>query len=110
VFQEEFDGNTHPKIGAMWMRRGQQTAVVTPGTNTKRYRAGSMNGRTGEVMLTEPSSQRDADLFLAHRDHLRRRYRRNRVIHVICDNVRFHKPERCRKVREYLEPWGHRIP
>src|SRR5262249_29627901 len=29
-----------------------------------------------------------------------------RVIHVICDNASFHD---CRKVRDYLSRWGHRI-
>jgi len=37
VFQDEADVNTNPKIGSMWMLRGQQAQVVTPGTNTKRY-------------------------------------------------------------------------
>jgi transposase len=40
---------------------------------------------------------------------LRRRFRHYRVIHVICDNARFHDPLRCRKVREDLQRWGHRI-
>src|SRR5262249_43894170 len=39
VFQDEVAINTNPKIGAMWMRRGQQAAVPTPGTNEKRYLA-----------------------------------------------------------------------
>ena len=109
VFQDEVDNNTNPKIGSMWMRRGQQAEVPTPGTNTKRYLSGSLNWRTGEVILSEPGGRRNADLFLAHLDDLRRRFRRQRRIHVICDNAIFHKPERCRKVREYLARWGHRI-
>jgi putative transposase len=109
VFQDEVDVNTNPKIGSMWMRRGQQAEVVTPGTNTKRYLAGSMNWRTGEVKLSEPGSSRNADLFLTHLDDLRHDYRRYRKIHVICDNAAFHKPERCRKVQRYLARWGHRI-
>jgi putative transposase len=36
VFQDEVDINTNPKIGAMWMRRGQQAEIPTPGTNEKR--------------------------------------------------------------------------
>jgi putative transposase len=108
VFQDEVDVNTNPKIGSMWMRRGQQAKVVTPGTNTKRYLAGSLNWRTGALMLTE-GDKRNADLFLAHLDDLRRRYRRYRVIHVICDNGSFHKPDRCRKVKAYLAKWGHRV-
>lgn len=108
VFQDEVDVNTNPKIGSMWMVRGHQAEVVTPGTNTKRYLAGSLSWRTGELLLTQ-GDKRNADLFLAHLDDLRRRYRCYRVIHVICDNAVFHRPDRCRKVREYLAKWGHRI-
>jgi len=109
VFQDEVDINTNPEIGCMWMYRGQQAQVVTPGTNDKRYLAGSLHWRSGELLLSEPGRQRNADLFLAHLDELRRRLRRYKVIHVICDNAVFHIPERCRKVREYLSRWGHRI-
>ena len=108
VFQDEVDINTNPKIGSMWMLRGRQATVVTPGTNTKRYLAGSLNWRTGELILTE-GAKRNADLFLAHLDELRRRLRCYRVIHVICDNASFHTPARCRKVKAYLEKWGHRV-
>ena len=108
VFQDEVDVNTNPKIGSMWMRRGQQAQVETPGNNTKRYLAGSLNWRTGELIPTE-GTKRNAELFLAHLDELRRRYRCYRVIHVICDNASFHRPDRCRKVKEYLETWGHRV-
>jgi transposase len=108
-FEDEVDINTNPKIGSMWMWRGKQAEVVTPGTNTKRYLAGSMNWRTGEVILGEPGSSRNADLFLRHLDQLRRRYRCYRRIHVICDNAIFHKPDGCRRVREYMAKWGHRI-
>ena len=30
-------------------------------------------------------------------------------IHVICDNAVFHRPDRCRKMREYLKRWRHRV-
>jgi transposase len=109
VFEDEVDINTNPKIGPMWMRRGQQAEVVTPGSNAKHYLAGSLHGRTGEVILSPPGRRRDAELFLGHLDELRRRYRRYRRIHVICDNAAFHRPDRCRKVRDYLARWGHRV-
>jgi transposase len=109
VFQDEVDVNTNPKIGSMWMRRGQQAEVITPGTNTKQYLAGSLDWRTGKVVVSDPGSRRNADLFLRHLDDLRRRYRRYRRIHVICDNASFHKPERCKKVAQYLADWGHRV-
>jgi transposase len=108
VFQDEVDLNTNPKIGSMWMRRGQQAEVVTPGNNVKRYLAGSLNWRSGELILTQsrPGQGRNAALFVAHLDDLRRRLRRYRVIHVICDNARAHD---CKKVREYVKRWGARI-
>lgn len=109
VFQDEVDVNTNPKIGSMWMPKGQQAEVTTPGSNVKRYLAGSLHWRTGELILSAPGRRRNADLFVAHLDELRRRFRRYKVIHVICDNARFHDPQRCRKVREYLKRWGHRI-
>jgi hypothetical protein len=62
VFEDEVDVHLNPKIGSMWMRRGQQAEVVTPGSNVKRYLAGSLHWRTGRL-LTEPprhTTQRQA--------------------------------------------------
>jgi putative transposase len=108
VFQDEVDIHLNPKIGSMWMRRGQQAEVATPGDNDKRHLAGSMNWRTG-ALWTTAGTKRDGALFVRHLDDLRRRLRRYRVIHVICDNARFHRPETCKRLQEYLEVWGHRI-
>jgi transposase len=102
VWEDEVDINTNPEIGRMWMRRGQQAEVPTPGTNQKRYVAGSIHWRTGQVFATE-GAKRDAKLFLAHLDELRHRLRRYRKIHVICDNAKFHLSE---AVSIYL--WEHR--
>jgi transposase len=111
VFQDEVDVNLNPKIGSLWMPRGVQAEVPTPGTNEKRYLAGSLNWRTGDVILTEglPREGRNAALFLRHLDDLRYHFRCYRKIHVICDNAIFHHPERCRRIRQYLAAWGHRI-
>src|SRR5262245_61779380 len=70
VFMDEVDVNLNPKVGCQWMRRGQQAAVETPGTNEKRYLAGSIHWRTGRVFLTEgrPKEGRSAALFLRHLD------------------------------------------
>jgi putative transposase len=108
VFQDEVDINTNPKIGCMWMRKGQQAAVPTPGTNEKRYLAGSLHWRTGALIVTEsaPGQGRNAELFLRHLEDLRHRLRRYRKIHVLCDNAKAHD---CKAVREYLQRWGHRI-
>jgi putative transposase len=106
VFQDEVDVHLNPKIGACWMPRGEQATVQTPGNNVKRHVAGSLVWRTGTLLVSPPGTRRNAGLFLAHLDDLRRRLRAYRKIHVICDNAAFHS---CRAVWEYLAKWGHRI-
>lgn len=108
VFQDEVDVNLNPKVGCMWMRRGRQATVATPGTNRKRHLAGSLDWRTGRLLATE-GHRRDAALFVAHLDALRRRYRRHKVIHVVCDNARFHTAKGSKLVAAYLARWGHRV-
>jgi transposase len=106
VFQDEVDVNLNPKIGSMWMRRGEQAEVVTPGNNEKRYLAGSLHWRTGKLFVSDPGTNRNAKLFVAHLHDLRQHLRRYRCIHVICDNAKFHD---CRLVQAFLKRWGHRI-
>jgi transposase len=101
VFEDEVDVNLNPKIGCMWMRRGQQAEVVTPGDNAKRYLAGSLHWRTGALITTEGPA-RDGALFVGHLEELCRRLRRYKVIHVIVDNAKFHE---CWAVAEFL----HRV-
>jgi transposase len=106
VFQDEVDVHLNPKIGPCWMKRGEQAEVVTPGNNEKRHLAGSLVWRTGTLVVSPPGTRRNADLFVAHLDDLRVRFRHVRKVHVICDNAAFH---RGRKVQDYLRAWGHRI-
>ena len=101
VFQDEVDLNLNPDIGCMWMRRGEQAHVVTPGNNVKRYLSGSMSWRSGELVVTE-GTRRNAELFVRHLDDLRRSFRHYRRIHVVCDNARFHTVEGSRLVRQYM--------
>jgi len=111
VFMDEVDVHLNPKVGCMWMRRGEQAAVETPGTNEKRYLAGSIHWRTGRVILTEgkPREGRSAALFLRHLDDLRRAFRHHKVIHVLCDNAGTHTADGSKLVRAYLAEWGHRV-
>ena len=111
VFMDEVDVNLNPKVGCMWMKRGEQATVETPGTNVKRYLAGSIHWRTGRVILTkgEPKEGRGAALFLRHLDDLRRAFRHYKVIHVICDNAGFHKPDKSKAVKKYLAGWADRV-
>ena len=106
VFQDEVDVHLNPKIGSCWMRRGEQAEVVTPGNNEKRHVAGSLHWRTGTLLVGAPALRRNARLFLAHLDHLRRCLRGYRRVHVICDNASFH---RSRAVCDYLHRWRNRI-
>jgi transposase len=106
VFQDEVDLHLNPKIGSMWMKRGEQATVETPGNNRKCHLAGSLVWNTGTLLVSPPQGRRNTALFLAHLDDLRRRLRGWKRIHVICDNAAFHH---SRPVRMYLEQWGHRI-
>jgi transposase len=108
VFQDEVDVNLNPKIGCMWMRKGKQAEVITPGTNRKKYIAGSLDWRTGKLTATE-GEKRNAALFVAHLDELRNKYRRYKVIHVICDNARFHSIAGSHLVGEYMLKWEGRV-
>jgi transposase len=106
VFQDEVDVHLNPKVGSCWMPKGRQAEVRTPGNNEKRHLAGSLVWRTGTLIVSPPGRRRNAELFVAHLDDLRRRMRGYRKVHVICDNASFHG---SRLVREYLAEWGHRI-
>ena len=106
VFQDEVDVHLNPKIGCAWMPVGQQATVETPGNNVKRHLAGSLVWRTGTLLVSEPAKRRNAELFVAHLNDLRRRLRGFKRIHVICDNAPFHD---CKRVFKYLDRWGHRI-
>jgi len=106
VFEDEVDIHLNPKIGCMWMRQGQQAQVVTPGDNEKKYLAGSLHWRTG-ALLTTAGDKRDGALFVAHLHELRRRLRRYRVIHVICDNAKFHTD--CWALWEFCHQYGDRV-
>lgn len=106
VFQDEVDVHLNPKIGPMWMVKGQQATVETPGNNRKCHVAGSLVWQTGTLLVSDPQPHRNAAMFIAHLDDLRCRLRAWKKIHVICDNAKFHN---CRAVQEYLGAWGHRI-
>jgi transposase len=105
AFQDEVDINTNPRIGSMWMVKGEQAKVETPGTNEKRYLSGSTHWRTGRVHITEgkPKQGRNTAPFLEHLEDLRSQLGGYRKVHVICGRARCHTGE---AVAIYL--WGHR--
>jgi len=105
VYEDEVDIHLNPKIGLDWMGRGQQKEVKTPGQNVKRYLAGALDARTGQVHWVEGPRKTSA-LFLALLDQLLRAYAGAPVIHVILDNYRIHD---SKIVQAALRGWGGRI-
>jgi len=57
VYEDEVDVHLNPKIGLDWMVKGQQKEVLTPGQNEKRYLAGALNAKTGELIWVEGDSK-----------------------------------------------------
>jgi transposase len=53
VYEDEVDIHLNPKIGLDWMGLGQQKEVMTPGKNEKRYLAGALDVRTGQLHWVE---------------------------------------------------------
>lgn len=90
LFQDEAEVCTNPKIGSMWMTKGKQATVETPGNNEKRHLIGSLAWDTCRLVTTW-AERRNSASFLAHLDQLRTTLRCYRRIHVICDNASFHK-------------------
>ncbi len=89
VYEDEVDVHLNPKIGLDWMGFQQQKEVMTPGQNEKRYLAGALDVRTGEIHWVE-GIKKDTWLFLDLLKKLTQVYARARVIHVILDNYKIH--------------------
>lgn len=101
VYEDEVDIHLNPKIGLDWMNRGQKKAVLTPGQNEKRYLAGAMDARTGEVTSVE-AEKKDSMLFIMLLHELRKTYPEAKKIHVILDNCRVHSSDITNAVLDYL--------
>jgi len=89
VYEDEVDIHLNPKIGLDWMNRGQQKWAMTPGRNEKRYLAGAMNARSGQLTCVE-RLMKNSWLFIALLEALCEDYPAARRIHVILDNYRIH--------------------
>ena len=100
-YQDEADVHLNPKIGATYLKPGQQPVVLTPGKNVKRYLFGALNTRTGRVVygVTENKNAEHFALFLRF---LSQRYRRANRIHLVLDNYIIHKAKRVLRELEDL--------
>src|SRR5262249_45703148 len=47
VFMDEVEVHTNPKVGSMWMQRGDQATVETPGNNEMRFWRGACGALAG---------------------------------------------------------------
>ena len=92
VYEDEVDVHLNPKIGLDWMGKGQQKDVMTPGQNEKRYLAGALDVRTGEVHWVE-AEKKNSWLFMDLLKKLTVVYAKARVIHVILDNYGIHSSQ-----------------
>ena len=91
-FADEVDVDLNPRIGSAWMRRGEQTAVPTPGQNEKHYIAGALHAHTGRLVWVE-HPRKNSVLFVKLLEQLRSHYRRANRIVLILDNYRIHKSQ-----------------
>jgi transposase len=89
VYEDEVDIHLNPKIGLDWTGYGQQKEAWTPGKNEKRYLAGALDMRTGEIHWVE-GAKKDSWLFLDLLHRLTVVYANAKAIHVILDNYGVH--------------------
>ena len=92
LFSDELDLHLLPKVGAQWMPRGTQVEVMTPGKNERRYLAGALDLRTGQVHHCL-WFRKLTGLFLDLLNLLDRAYpaRRFDRVYVVADNGKIHK-------------------
>lgn len=95
VYEDEIDIHLNPKIGWDWMVPGQQKEVLTPGQNQKRYLAGALDVRTGELIWVS-GEKKTSSLFILLLWKLVVHYRTAKAIHVILDNYIIHSTEQVR--------------
>jgi transposase len=106
VYEDEVDIHLNPKIGLDWMVPGQQKQVLTPGKNEKRYLAGAINAKSGELIWVEGESK-DTMLFIHLLWELHERYPEAKKIHVILDNYSIHSTREVEKT--LASPHGQRF-
>lgn len=95
VYLDEVDIHLNPKIGADWMNRGHQKEVMTPGQNVKRYIAGALDARTGQLIWAQ-GDRKNSLLVIALLNKLVATYPRARAIHIVLDNFKIHDSQATR--------------
>lgn len=104
-YQDEADVHLNPKIGATYLKHGQQSIVLTPGKNVKRYIFGALNARTGRI-VSGVVEHKNAAMFVEFLKYLSATYRRASCLHLVLDNYIIHKAD---VVRRYLASINNRV-
>lgn len=102
LYLDEVDIHLNPKIGPDWTNRGKQKLVMTPGQNVKRYVAGALDARTGQITWVA-GERKNSLLVIGLLKGLLRQYPRAKVIHVILDNFKIHDSQATRAAVAALE-------
>jgi transposase len=99
---DECDIHLLPVLRAMWMRRGQQARIPTPGTNRKRAVFGALDPATGGWQYAVGARKRAVE-FVAFLEQLCRAYP-DRPLLLVLDNASIHT---ARLVAAWLaeHPW-----
>lgn len=102
VYEDEVDIHLNPKIGPDYMLPGTQKTVMTPGKNQKRYLAGALDAKTGQLSWVE-GERKTSLLFIGLLWHLLRDvYPHAKRVHVILDNYRIHDSQQVQLVLAYM--------
>lgn len=102
LYEDEVDVHLNPKIGPDWMLRRQQKLILTPGKNMKRYLAGALDWKTGEVLFVE-GERKTSLLFTSLIQLLAARFSHCRRVHVILDNFVIHDSKITRRFLQSLD-------
>jgi transposase len=86
---DECDVHLLPVLRAMWMRRGQQAGVPTPGTNRKRAVFGALEWDSGRWHY-QISERKRAGEFIAFLEQLLLAYPARPLL-IVLDNASIHK-------------------
>jgi transposase len=104
-YVDEVDIHLNPKIGCDWMNRGTQKQVMTPGQNVKRYLAGAMDSRTGQLTWVR-ADRKNSLLFIELVQKLVQVHPEAKVIYLVLDNFKIHN---SRATRAAVEALGGRV-
>ncbi len=102
-YVDEVDIHLNPKIGCdgstelaeVWMNRGTQKQVMTPGQNQKQYLAGALDAASGKLTWVR-AERKNSLLFIGLIRKLTLDHPEARVIHVVLDNYKIHSSKATR--------------